>query len=379
VLLVDAGGYFPETDIDRDQSWFQMDAMKLIGTDAVGVGDRDLRFGIAYLRETARGKKLPLVCANLVDRTNRKPVVPGTLVKKVGTVTVGVFGLISDKVDLGPSRDSLAVVDPAAAAKSAIAELKKKGATVIVLLSQLGRVESEDLVTAVPGVDVLIAGRNVPILQQGRMIGNTVACFGGDQGQYIGRTRVTLGPRRTMASAENAAIALGPEVGDKADVAALVKTFEDSFSEKRQRLLKEQAAQQAAQRAEESVDRYLGHEVCARCHQAEAAQWATTAHARAWDTLVQDKKEQTDECVSCHVLGFREPGGFVNAQSTPALTNVQCESCHGMGTRHEAWAAKPARVTEQICASCHNAANDPDFNFAQALPRVLHGAATTSK
>ena len=37
------------------------------------------------------------------------------------------------------------------AAQRTVAELRKKGATVVVLLSQLGKVESEDLVTAVDG------------------------------------------------------------------------------------------------------------------------------------------------------------------------------------------------------------------------------------
>jgi len=369
---VDGGGYFPETDLDRDLSWFQMDAMKLLGTDAVGVGDRDLRFGLSYLRETAKSKKLPHVCANLLDRATRKPALGANVVKKVGGVTVGVFGLISDKVDLGPSRDSLIVADPTATAKAQVAELRRKGATVVVLLSQLGKVETEDLVTAVPGIDAVVAGRNVPLLQQGRQIGATTVGYGGEQGQYIGRTILTLGAGRKVVSGENVSVMLGPEVGERADVAALVRTFEDSFNEKKRKAEKEQAAQRAAEQLEASADRYLGGEVCARCHPSEAKQWATTAHARAWDTLVRDQKDQVADCVPCHVVGYKQPGGFVSAQITPHMTNVQCESCHGMGTRHEAWAEKPARVREATCVVCHNAANDPDFNFAAALPKVLH-------
>jgi len=89
------------------------------------------------------------------------------VIKKVGTVTTGIFGLTSEKVDLGSSRDSLVVEDPTTAAKRTVDELHKKGATVIVLLSELGKVESEDLVTAVDGIDVVICGRNVPLLQKG--------------------------------------------------------------------------------------------------------------------------------------------------------------------------------------------------------------------
>ena len=60
-------------------------------------------------------------------------------------VPATITGLISTQVDLGPARDSLTVSDPAIALKGAMAAMKKKGATVIVVLSQLGRTESEDL------------------------------------------------------------------------------------------------------------------------------------------------------------------------------------------------------------------------------------------
>ena len=58
------------------------------------------------------------------------------------------FRIAAIGYDLGPARDSLTAQDPMVAAKKAIVDMHKAGATVIVLLSQLGKVESEDLVTA---------------------------------------------------------------------------------------------------------------------------------------------------------------------------------------------------------------------------------------
>src|SRR6266481_5704491 len=54
VVWVDAGGFFPEDDLHEDVAWFMIDTMKLIGLDAVGIGDRDLRFGYAKLRDRAK-------------------------------------------------------------------------------------------------------------------------------------------------------------------------------------------------------------------------------------------------------------------------------------------------------------------------------------
>jgi 2',3'-cyclic-nucleotide 2'-phosphodiesterase (5'-nucleotidase family) len=372
VVLVDNGGYFPEQDNYQDVAWFLMDAMKMLGVDAIGVGDRDLRYGLSFLKARAKADHLPIVCANLLDRNTRRPVVDPFVVKKVGTVTIGFTGLLSDKVDLGPSRDSLAIQEPSAAARAVIPAMRKKGATVLVLLSQLGKVESEDLVSAVEGFDAVIVGRNVPVLQKGRLIRSTVACYGGEQGQYIGRTILTLDPKRKVTTGDNETFVLSPEVGEKPEVAQTVKLFEDSWNEKVRKIEKEAAARQAAKEMEKSPDKYVGAEVCSRCHVQQTEQWKNTTHARAWKTLVDGHKDTSADCIPCHVVGYRQPGGFTSAVDTPSMANVQCENCHGMGTQHDAFAKEKRKVTEAVCVTCHQGDNDPTFNFAAKLAKVVH-------
>ncbi len=372
ILFVDNGGFFPEADNERDKAWFLMDAMHVLGIDAVGVGDRDLRFGLAFLRDQAKRSQLPLTSANLMDKKTKRPVITPYIMKKIGTVKVGVFSLISDQVDLGPARDSLLVQDPPAAAKKTVTELRQKGATVVVLLSQLGKVESEDLVTAVDGIDAVIVGRNAPMLQKGRLIKTTVACYGGEQGQYIGRTILTLDPARKATSGDNEVFILGPEVGEKAEIATIVKAFEDGFNEKMRKEEREKQAQAAAKDMEKNPDKYLGSEVCMRCHAEQAEQWKASPHAKAWQTLVDNHKDTAGECVECHVLGYKKPGGFQSGLATPTLANVQCESCHGMGTQHEAFAVQQQKVTEETCTKCHNKDNDPTWNFSAKLAKVTH-------
>lgn len=232
VLLVDNGGFFPEDDAHREAAPFLMDEMKQLGTDAVNVGERDLRFGLGYLEQNVRRSGLSLVSANLLDKQTHKPVFPPSLIKQVGTVKVGIFGLISDKGELGPSKDALLVDDPQAAAKRTVAELKEAGAQVIVLLSQLGKLEGEDLVSAVDGIDAIVMGRSLTLVQRGRMVKNTIACYGGEQGHYVCRTEMSLDDHRHMKSAEAEAVILGPEVPDKAEIATKAKAFEDGINQK---------------------------------------------------------------------------------------------------------------------------------------------------
>jgi len=377
VLLVDNGGFFPEQDGYEDAAWFLMDAMKLLGVDAVGVSEKELRYGMSFLLANYKRTQLPLVCANLYERAGKKPLVAQYVIKKVGTVTVGIFGLTNNTVDLGPSRDSLVVEDPATAARRTVDELHKKGCTIVVLLSELGKVESEDLVTAVDGIDAVICGRNVPLLQKGRMIKQTIACYGGEQGQYIGRTVISLTPDRKLATGENDTFILGPEVGEKPEVLTLVKSFEDNFNDKLRKKEKEKALKQEQDRVnggstEQAADHYLGAEFCQRCHKAEYDQWKTTKHSRAWQTLVDAKKDANAECIGCHVVGYKLAGGFQTGDDAPKLGNVQCENCHGMGTQHDAYPKQSPRITAATCQKCHTSNTSPTFDFAVYEPHILH-------
>jgi hypothetical protein len=382
VLLVDNGGFFPDEadSLYREKAWFLLDAMRLIGTDAVGMSEKELKYGRSWLLAQLKRSRLPMTCSNVFEKATGKTLLPPHLVVKKGAVTVGIVAVTSDKVDLGPSRDSLVLQDPAIAVKREVEAVRKKGATVVVLLSQLGKVESEDLVTSLDGIDVLICGRNIPVLQKGRMIKNTVACYGGEQGQHIGRTLVTLDAGRRMQSGENDVFVLGPEVGEKPEVLSMVKSFNDLFNDKMRQLEKERAARAQTQTGGESggaanalaVDHYVGIDVCARCHQAEYEQWKTTSHAKAWQTLVDDKKESTPECVVCHVVGYKQPGGLQTAEDAAKLGNVQCENCHGMGTQHEAYSKTPQKVTEATCVGCHTSTTSPNFSFAVFQPHILH-------
>jgi hypothetical protein len=373
VLVVDAGGYFPEFDTHQDVAWFMMDAMKMLDLDAIGVGQRDLRFGVSFLQQQAKRTQVPVISSNLNFKAQGKTVFPPYLIKQVGGVKVGMFALLSPKVPLGPAQDSLSVIDPEATAKRMVTELRKKGATAVVLLSQLGKVESEDLCAAVEGIDAVVTGHGVPVLPKGRLIKSTVAVYGGEQGQYMGRTLLNLDAKKMVTGGDAETFMLGPQVSEDAEVLKVVKAFEDAFNEKQRKEEKEKAAQTSLNAEKESKDHFLGADVCMRCHVDEGEQWKTTSHSIAWQTLIDVKKDATPDCIPCHVLGFKQPGGYQGSSDVAKLANVQCENCHGMGTQHEAFAAAPAQVTEAACVKCHQGENDPHFDFAAYIPRIAHG------
>jgi len=117
---------------------------------------------------------------------------------------------------------------------------------------------------------------------------------------------------------------------------------------------------------------YSGSEVCGVCHTMEHETWSFTSHAGAYDTLVKHGAENDGECVSCHVVGFEKPGGFVDAQLTPDLEDVGCESCHGRGGPH----LSPEFVVKndygEACVACHDTKHSLGFDYATFRPNISH-------
>jgi 2',3'-cyclic-nucleotide 2'-phosphodiesterase (5'-nucleotidase family) len=67
----------------------QMDAL---GTAAMAVGARDLTLGLEFLRGGAKGAKMKVLSANLVDKEGKAPF-PASTMLTAGTLKVGVIGV----------------------------------------------------------------------------------------------------------------------------------------------------------------------------------------------------------------------------------------------------------------------------------------------
>ncbi len=117
---------------------------------------------------------------------------------------------------------------------------------------------------------------------------------------------------------------------------------------------------------------YSGNDFCAACHASEAATWELTQHATALNTLVKYGADGRSECVTCHVVGYGQPGGFTIARGEPSLENVGCETCHGRGGPHLSPGHVAGNDYEKVCATCHTPEHSLGFKYAKFLPRVSH-------
>jgi len=101
---------------------------------------------------------------------------------------------------------------------------------------------------------------------------------------------------------------------------------------------------------------YVGVTQCLSCHAANYSDWIHTRHATAFDTLIQGGNQNNELCFPCHTVGYGAASGFVSQETTPHLTGVQCETCHGAGSSH---ATDPYNVAAEVrldsaaCGACH--------------------------
>lgn len=117
---------------------------------------------------------------------------------------------------------------------------------------------------------------------------------------------------------------------------------------------------------------YSGNEFCVDCHRDEARTWEFTKHAGAFDSLVKHGDDHDPECVSCHVVGDGEPGGFLLNTGTTHMEDVGCESCHGPGGGHLAEEFREEDEFEPICKTCHNEKHSLGFDYATFLLQISH-------
>lgn len=143
---------------------------------------------------------------------------------------------------------------------------------------------------------------------------------------------------------------------------------------------------------------YLGNHKCRICHSKQFKTWQTTVHAAALTNLVKADSaaikamarklgvklkgpaHQLDDCLKCHVVGLRQPGGYPSPDSTAHanLAAVGCESCHGPGSRHMTAAEGQHKATIQrgasqaMCRTCHTAQTSPKFDFATYRKTGIH-------
>jgi 2',3'-cyclic-nucleotide 2'-phosphodiesterase (5'-nucleotidase family) len=171
VWLVDVGDFSDGTPFSTEyKGEADVAAMNAAGYDFATFGNHEFNNSLAQLRNILRLTKHPVLLANAVDRATRKPIGEAWRVERVGTVRVGLFGLITKESGTYPAaKEGVDVLDEIVTARATVEALRRQ-CDIVVLLSHAGESTDQKLAAAVPGIDVIIGGHSHSRLPMGDLV-----------------------------------------------------------------------------------------------------------------------------------------------------------------------------------------------------------------
>lgn len=213
MLLADTGNFSDNpTPGGAVKTRSLLEGMVRLGYQVANVGERDLTGGYDELIARAKGLPLKLVSSNLVRQDTKEPVfAPFTIVKVSGgkgrkEVKVGVLGVVRFNPvfqKAGPVGANVVIAPPLDALQKFVPKVRKQ-ADVVVVLAALHKDDARALARSVPGIDfVLGAFANTISGTEDEVEGGTRLRYVGNQGKYVGESRVSLSPEGKVVSVSN--------------------------------------------------------------------------------------------------------------------------------------------------------------------------------
>jgi 2',3'-cyclic-nucleotide 2'-phosphodiesterase (5'-nucleotidase family) len=176
VWLVDAGDFTDGSAFSVEyQGEADIAAMNAAGYDLATLGNHEFGRPLAALKRLLAQVRYPILCANVTETATGKPLIPPTLLRKVGPITIGVFGLVTKETDgYQAITEGLTLAGEIETARAVVAKLRQE-ADFVILLSHAGERMDEQIAAAVPGIDVIVGGHSHTRLPVGAFVWRTDA------------------------------------------------------------------------------------------------------------------------------------------------------------------------------------------------------------
>ena len=379
-LVVDAGNLFGlRRDSERRQTEFLLDYTEQLGYEVFGVGPNDLNYGLDFLRQAEQEHGFVWTNANLaMGDGDPDDLFPPYVIRDFAGLRIGYVSVLSPRypiITMTAKADNFTAESPRDALDRVLPELREK-ADLIVLMAQMPSAEIRQMLMDMgpgTGIDICIEGRDPRQYRRvNRVNGDIVLVSANHEGRYIGQLDMVVSKDGEIEDAQVTIHALDNGSPEVREIREAVDTFEARNKEKVGQV--ESFDHERVHGA--SSERFLGVHTCARCHTQEARAYSSSAHARAFQSLVAKGQDKNPECVSCHVVGFDYVNGYdqvpdPQVAGRESLKNVQCESCHGYGTEHDRTGAWNAMARES-CVTCHDEANSPNFDYETYWAKIAH-------
>lgn len=194
LLVLDSGGFFAggvldehsqAEELDKARTKIQIQAMDLMGYDAAAVGDEELNFGAEFFKEATANSKIKFLSCN-IKMDNVLPY----LIREINGIRVGIIGLTTDEIK---NKINLKSAGPESGVlEKTIGQLRRKGTSLIIVLSHIGEEQDTQLALKVKGIDILISGHRLLNQEPYKKIESTLILYPSWQGRRLGRVDVVF-------------------------------------------------------------------------------------------------------------------------------------------------------------------------------------------
>ncbi len=379
-LRVDAGDAIGgHEDYDLLEYHYVLRAFAAMNYDALNVGGREAQFSAAQLREIKQTSPVPIVSANLLDKTSRRPIFDGYRIVQRGAFRIAIIGALDPRSLDEPPGDGLAVGDMETAIEQSLAELRGK-ADLIVLLAFTDEATLARLAQQFYECQVILGGKVSQPAQELRRENRSLVYFVTNESRALGILRLQLAKDAPLQVTASEIRLLHDQIPQDQSFRDLMKNYREEV--RRTRLAVDDSNYLSADTVPgvRTAASFVGTEKCLACHTSAAAVWAASTHAHAYETLVRRGADADPKCIGCHTIGFGNPSGYRREFGAARLVDAGCESCHGPGSLHVREKNGDATINFTYrpldagdCRKCHYGEFSRRFDWDQFWPLIRHG------
>lgn len=206
-----------------------IDAMNLLGYDAMVIGDLDLQLGPDILRQRIQDAQFPILSANVMVVGENKLLARPYIVLDMGGHKVGIIGLTWDGISADDPviKDQFLLLKADIVLPQYVTEVSRR-ADIIIVLSNMGFEEDQRLSSAVPGIDLIVGGRSrIPMNEAWRnQTTGTLLVQAGAQGEWIGRRELLFDSSGIVVEHRDELIYLTDEFADDPEMRAFLDNYQ---------------------------------------------------------------------------------------------------------------------------------------------------------
>jgi hypothetical protein len=367
-------------DFDILQHRYMLRAFEAMKFDALNVGHREAQLTVAQLREMKEKSPVPILSANLLDKSSGKTIFDAyRIIERAGT-RVAVIGVLEPPGAHDSIGDGLQVDAMESTLARLLPEIKSK-ADLIVLLAFADETNLAKLAQQFFEIKMILGGKVSQPSQEIRRENRSLVYYVTNEARALGMLRLQLKRGETMPAVMESEIRL---LHDKLPQdQSFVKLAQSYRQEVRSVSLAVDDPSNAAADMVPGIRTaatFVGTEQCITCHESAAKVWEGSGHAHAFATLMDREADADPKCIACHTVGFGTHSGYRREFKDKKLVNVGCESCHGPGSLHVSQQKGDSAVRFAYrtvgpgdCKQCHYGEFSRPFDWNKFWPSIAHG------